>query len=95
VPHIITVDKNSAYPAAINDLQYMGNLPKACKLRQIKYLNNRIESDHRFIKRQCRHKQWFKNYCFRFYNTNFNFIATPAGRKIAVWLPAFRTFLRG
>jgi transposase-like protein len=29
----------------------MGHLSKVCKLRQIKYLNNRIESDHRFVKR--------------------------------------------
>ncbi len=36
--------------------------PETCKLRQVKYLNNRIEGDHRFVKRQCRHKQWFRSY---------------------------------
>ena len=40
----------------------MGHLSKDCKLRQVKYLNNCIESDHRFVKRQCRHKQWVRNY---------------------------------
>jgi transposase-like protein len=61
-PYVINVDLNAAYPVAIHELQYMGHLSKACKLRQIKYLNNRIESDHRFVKRQCSHKQWFRNY---------------------------------
>ena len=61
-PHVINVDLNAAYPVAIHDLQYMGHLSKECKLRQVKYLNNHIEGDHRFVKRQCRHKQWFRNY---------------------------------
>ena len=61
-PYVINVDLNAAYPVAIHELQYMGYLPKNCKLRQVKYLNNCIESDHRFVKRQCRHKQCFRNY---------------------------------
>jgi transposase-like protein len=61
-PYVINVDLNAAYPVAIHDLQYMGYLSKECKLRRVKYLNNRVESDHRFVKRQCRHKQWFRNY---------------------------------
>lgn len=61
-PYVINVDKNAAYPVVIHNLQYMRHLSKACKLRQIKYLNNRIESDHRFVKRQCQHKQWFRNW---------------------------------
>ncbi|MDB6097142.1 MAG: hypothetical protein JWM09_1420 [Francisellaceae bacterium] len=40
----------------------MGHLSKECQLRQVKYLNNCIESDHRFVKRQCRHKQWFRKW---------------------------------
>ena len=61
-PYVINTDKNAAYPVAIHELQYMGYLPKSCKLRQVKYLNNNIESDHRFVKRQCHHKQWFRAY---------------------------------
>jgi len=47
---VITVDKNSAYPAAINELKKEGFLPEACEVRQVKYLNNIVEQDHRFIK---------------------------------------------
>ena len=50
-PRVITVDKNVAYPKAIAELKASGVLPEAVKLRQVKYLNNLIEQDHRFIKR--------------------------------------------
>jgi len=50
-PRVITVDKNAAYPKAIADLKTAGLLPESCELRQVKYLNNLIEQDHRFIKR--------------------------------------------
>ena len=61
-PYVINVDKNPAYPSAIAELKAFGDLPNDCKLRQVKYLNNGIESDHRFVKRQCRHKQWFRSF---------------------------------
>ncbi len=50
-PRVVNVDKNAAYPPAIEDLKVEEELPKTTKLRQVKYLNNRIEQDHRFIKR--------------------------------------------
>jgi len=50
-PRVINVDKNPAYPPAIEDLKADEQLPKTTELRQVKYLNNRIEQDHRFIKR--------------------------------------------
>ncbi len=50
-PRVINVDKNAAYPKAIADLKAMGVLPESVELRQVKYLNNLIEQDHRFIKR--------------------------------------------
>ena len=50
-PRVINVDKNAAYPKAIADLKAAGLLPESVKLRQVKYLNNLIEQDHRFIKR--------------------------------------------
>jgi len=43
--------KNVAYPKAIAELKAAGTLPEPVELRQIKYLNNLIEQDHRFIKR--------------------------------------------
>lgn len=50
-PRVINVDKNAAYPKAVDDLKADSVLPAAVELRQNKYLNNRIEQDHRFIKR--------------------------------------------
>ena len=50
-PRVITVDKNAAYPKAIADLKAAGILPESVELRQVKYLNNLVEQDHRFIKR--------------------------------------------
>ena len=61
-PYVINVDKNATYPVAVNSLQYLGHLSKGCQLRQVKYLNNGIESDHRFVKKQCQHKPWFRNW---------------------------------
>ncbi len=45
------MDKNAAYPKAFAELKEEGYLPESCELRQVKYLNNLIEQDHRFIKR--------------------------------------------
>jgi IS6 family transposase len=50
-PRVINVDKNAAYPKAIAELKATGVLPQHVDLRQVKYLNNLIEQDHRFIKR--------------------------------------------
>jgi IS6 family transposase len=52
VPRVINVDKHAAYPKAMADLKASGVLPESVELRQVKYLNNIVEQDHRFIKRQ-------------------------------------------
>ena len=52
IPRVINVDKNPAYPMAVKAMKREGLLPKRVKLRPVKYLNNIIEQDHRFIKRQ-------------------------------------------
>ena len=44
--------KNPAYPKAVGKLKRKGTLPRDCKLRPVKYLNNLVEQDHRFIKRR-------------------------------------------
>ncbi len=46
-PRVITVDKNAAYPKAFKDLKDEGALADSCELRQVKYLNNIVEQDHR------------------------------------------------
>ena len=51
IPKVITVDKNPAYPPAIDELKNDKILHKDVGIRQIKYLNNIIEQDHRYIKR--------------------------------------------
>ena len=50
-PRVINVDKHAAYPKAMADLKASGVLPQQVELRQVKYLNNLVEQDHRFIKR--------------------------------------------
>jgi IS6 family transposase len=50
-PRVITVDKKAASPKAFKELKEEGTMPQACELRQVKYLNNIVEQDHRFIKR--------------------------------------------
>ena len=50
-PKVINVDKNAAYPKAVDELKAKEGLPGSLELRQNKYLNNRVEQDHRFIKR--------------------------------------------
>jgi IS6 family transposase len=51
-PRVINVDKNPAYPPAVEQLKEEGPLPNRTQLRQCIYLNNLIEQDHRFIKRR-------------------------------------------
>ncbi len=48
------MDKNAAFPKAVEDLKTAQRLPKGRELRQVKYLNNLIEQDHHFIKRRTR-----------------------------------------
>lgn len=50
-PRVINVDKNAAYPKAIDEMKASEELSKSVELRQNKYLNNLVEQDHRFIKR--------------------------------------------
>lgn len=51
---MINVDKNAAYPKAIADLNATGDLLHHVELKQVKYLNNLIEQDHRSVKRLIR-----------------------------------------
>jgi IS6 family transposase len=50
-PSVITVDKNAVYPKALREFKAAGTVPEDCELRPVKYLNNIVEQDHRFIKR--------------------------------------------
>jgi IS6 family transposase len=52
MPRVMNVDKNPAYPAAVEALKAEGTLPLRVVLRQCKYLNNVIEQDHRTVKKR-------------------------------------------
>ena len=62
MPRAITVDKNPAYPSAVNELKNDRILPQNVSLRQIKYLNNIVEQDHRSIKRIVRPMLGFQSF---------------------------------
>ena len=49
-PRVINADKNPAYPPAIEQLKKSSILPENSELRQVKYLNNIVEQDHRGVK---------------------------------------------
>jgi transposase-like protein len=61
-PRVITVDKNAAYPVAIEALKEDETLAETTELRQVKYLNNVVEQDHRNIKRITRPMIGFKSF---------------------------------
>jgi transposase-like protein len=62
LPFSISVDKNAAYPDVSSTSQAERIVPKDCKLRRVKYLNNVIEQDHRFVKKKVRASQCFKSF---------------------------------
>jgi transposase-like protein len=62
LPFSISVDKNAAYPEAFSTSQAERIVPKDCNMRRVKYLNNVIEQDHRFIKKKVRASQCFKRF---------------------------------
>ena len=59
-PRTITAGKNPAYPSASKSMKKTGELSRFVRLRQIKYLNNIVEQDHRRIKRLVRPGLGFK-----------------------------------
>src|SRR5665647_1645480 len=61
-PRVITVDKNPAYPTAVQQLKDEKAMNQETLLRQQKYLNNIIEQDHRFIKKVIKPMLGFKSF---------------------------------
>jgi transposase, IS6 family len=53
-PRTITVDKNPAYPKAVAEMKENAELWRFSRLRQVKFLNNIVEQDHRRVKRLIR-----------------------------------------
>ncbi len=61
-PRTITVEKNAAYPIATKAMKREGTLWRLAKVRQVKFLNNVVEQDHRRIKRLVRPGLGFKSF---------------------------------
>jgi transposase, IS6 family len=59
-PRTITVDKNPAYPKAVAEMKGGGELWRFSRLRQVKYLNNIVEQDHRRVKTADPPRAWFR-----------------------------------
>jgi transposase-like protein len=56
-PRVFSVDGNRSYGAAIRDMRSTGEFVGKCRYRRSRYRNNRIESDHRHVKRRWRAMQ--------------------------------------
>jgi len=56
-PSVLARDGLRSYPAAIRELQGEGLMHRSCRHRTRPYANNRIESDHRSVKRRLRAMQ--------------------------------------
>jgi hypothetical protein len=56
-PRVFARDGLRSYPAAIRELQAEGLMHHTCRHRTRPYANNRIESDHRSVKRRLRAMQ--------------------------------------
>lgn len=61
-PRVINVDKNPAFPPALDELKNEGVAPKNTTLRPIKYLNNLMENDHKPTKSKSRYRQWYQSF---------------------------------
>ena len=62
LPTKITIDKSGANTAGINAINETLDKDKRIEVRQIKYLNNIVEQDHRFIKKITKLMKGFKSF---------------------------------
>ena len=60
VPEKVTMDKSGANKAAMDEIKARGETPVI--VRQVKYLNNIVEQDHRAIKRVTKPMLNFKSF---------------------------------
>ncbi len=61
-PRVVNADKNAAYPPAFETCKQTKIFSEDVTLRQTKYLNNRVEQDHRFVKRRIAYCQWLQSF---------------------------------
>ena len=60
VPDKVAIDKSGANKAAMNEINTSREMP--ILVRQVKYLNNMVEQDHRFVKHVTRPMLGFKSF---------------------------------
>ena len=60
MPKKVYIDKSGANLSGIKDVQT--EIDSSILIDQSKYMNNRIEADHRKIKQRCRSTLWFKSF---------------------------------
>lgn len=70
LPEKVTMDKSGANKAGIDTINaqltllfLLGGILMQVTVRQMKYLNNRVEQDHRFIKKITQPMKGFKTFC--------------------------------
>lgn len=61
LPSTVNTDKNAAYGAALTSMKKSGKCEADVEHRQVKYLNNRLESDHGKLKRLIKPVRGFKS----------------------------------
>jgi len=61
-PRVINVDKSPTFPPALSELQASNEALQKTKLRAIKYLNNKMENDHKSTKSKSRYRQWYQSF---------------------------------
>ena len=61
-PRVINTDKNAAYQPAFEECKEEKVFGEETNLRQVKYLNNVIEQDHRFVKRRMKSSLWLQSF---------------------------------
>jgi len=60
IPEKVTMDKSCANKAAIDEIKVSSEIPII--VRQVKYLNNIVEQDHRAVKRVAKSMLTFKSF---------------------------------
>lgn len=61
-PEKVTIDKSGANNAALKSINLFVSKHHKIEIRQIKYLNNIVEQDYRFIKKITRATKGFKSF---------------------------------
>ncbi len=61
-PRVVVTDRLKSYPGALRELKQKGELWRFTRHRRGRWLNNRVEQDHRRIKRRVRPMLGFKRF---------------------------------